>query len=158
MKVYRSQIIVSAFAVLFVFPFAVFAQTPKAHRHLGGMPSMLKEVEPDFSIVETTLEKNAVKGNAVRNKNRTFEAFTVEGSRIFVKDLKTGKIFELKGLPFGWRDFSDLAWANNQILMFDRWVQPHYGNHYAFNVIKKKLSDVVPFPDEFMLKQNTKKQ
>ena len=151
MKVYRSQFIV--FAVLLVLPFAVTAQVPKAHRHAGGMPSMLKEIEPDFSFAETTLEKDAQIENAVKNKNRTFEAFTVDKTRIFVKDLKSGKIFEIKGLPSEWRFFADLNWANNQTLMFDRWAQPHYGNHYAVNVVKRKLTDVVPFPDEFMLKQ-----
>jgi len=153
MKVYRARIIVFAFTVLFVFPVVLRPQVPKAHRHLGGMPSMLKEIEPEFSFAEATLEKGFRTKNTVRNKNRTFEAFTLSGTRIFVKDLKSGKIFELKGLPFESRDFSDLAWANNQTLMFDRWVQPHYGNHYAVNVVKKKLTDVVPFPDEFMLKQ-----
>ena len=158
MKVYQSQIIVFAFAVLFVFPFAAFSQAPKAHRHLGEMRSMLKEIEPDFSFAEVTLEKDAPRENAVKNKNRTFEAFTVDKTRIFVKDLKSAKIFELKGLPSEWRFFADLNWSNNQTLMFDRWVQPHYGNHYAFNVAKKKLVEAVPFPDEFMFKQKPRKR
>ena len=151
MKVYRSLSIVFALAMLFVFPAA--AQTPKAHRHLGNMPSMLAEIEPDFSFVETTPEKDAKIEAALKNKNRTFEAFVVDKTRIFVRDLKNGKIFELKGLPFESRFFSDLTWANNQTLMFDRWVQPHYGNHYTVNVVRKKLVAAVPFPDEFMLKQ-----
>ena len=158
MKVYRSQIIVLVFAVLLVFPCAFRAQVPKVHRHLGGMPSMLEEIAPDFSMVETKLEKDAVKDNAVTNKNRTFEAFTVDLTRIFVKDLKTGKVYEIKGLPAEWRFFADLTWANNQILMFDRWVQPHYATHYAVNVVRKKLLDATPFPDEFMLKQKSGKR
>ena len=34
-----------------------------------------------------------------------------------------------------------------QTLMFDRWAQPRYGNHYAFNVATKKLTEAAPFPD-----------
>jgi hypothetical protein len=156
MKVYRGQIIV--FAVLFVFPFVAAAQVPKAHRHLGGLPSMLKEIEADFSFAVAALEKDAPIENAVKNKNRTFEAFVVDKTQIFVKDLKSGKIFEIKGLPSEWRFFSDLVWVNNQTLMFDRWVQPHYGNHYAVDVVKRKLVAAVPFPDEFMFKQKPVKR
>ena len=153
MKIYRSQFIVFAFAVLFAASFGVRAQITKAHRHFGKMPSMLAEIAPDFSFAETALAKGLRTKNAVRNKNRTFEAFTLSGTRIFVKDLRSGKIFELQGLPFEWRDFSDLVWADNQTLMFDRWTQPRYGNHYAVDVVKRKLIDVVPFPDELTFKQ-----
>jgi hypothetical protein len=157
MKFYRSRIIIFIFTVLVILPFAVFAQIPKAHRHEGKLDSMLAEIKKDFSIVETRLEKDAALENTVKNKNRTFEAFTVAGARIFVKDLKSGKIFELKGLPFEWRDFSDLVWSDNQTLMFDRWVQPHYGNHYAVNIVKRKLIEAAPFPDESMLKKPSEK-
>ena len=119
---------------------------------------MLREIEPDFSFAEATLEKAARRENAVKNKNRTFEAFIVDKTRIFVKDLKSGKIFEIKGLPSESRFLADLVWVNNQTLMFDRWVQPHYGNHYAVNVVKRKLVEAVPFPDEFMFKQKPVKR
>jgi hypothetical protein len=153
MKFYRGQIIVFVFAALCWLSLDGAAQVPKAHRHSGAMPSMLKEIAPEFSAVETTLEKNVKKENAVINKNRTFEAFTVSGTRIFVKNLKTGKIFELKGLPLEWRDFSDLAFSGNQTLLFDRWAQPHYGTHYAVDVVRKKLTEAAPFSDESRPKQ-----
>jgi hypothetical protein len=158
MKIYLSSFSRFALAILFILPPTVYTQIPKVHQHPGRMDSMLKEIEPDFSIAETKIKKDAVRENLVRNKNRTFEAFTVEGSRIYLKDLNSGKVFELKGLPFEWRDFSDLAWSNNQTLMFDRWVEPHYGNHYAVNIVKRKLLDAAPFPDEFILKQRNKKR
>jgi hypothetical protein len=152
MKVYQSRMIVYGLAILFGLPLVVFSQIPKVHRHLGRMDSMLKEVAPGFSMAEISLKKDEKKGNIAINKTRTLEAFTVDDTRIFIKERKTGKIFELKGLPFEWRDFSDLVWSDNQTLMFDRWVEPHYGNHYAVNAVKKKLLDAVPFPDAFMLK------
>ncbi len=158
MKAYRNQIIVFVFALLCLLPICSSAQIPKVHRHPGRMESMLKEVGPEFSISEITLEKNVEIENRVTNKTRTLEAFTVSGTRIFIKDLKSRKIFELKGLPFEWRDFSDLVWSDNQTLMFDRWVEPHYGNHYAVNFVKRKLMDVAPFPDAFMLKQKNKQR
>lgn len=159
MKVHRSQLIVFAFAALFAFSLSARAQTaPRAHRHPGNAPSMLREIEPDVSFVETTLAEGAQIEARVKNKNRTFEAFLVDKTQIFVKDLKSGKIFEIKGLPFESRYFSDLVWADNQTLMFDRWAQPRYGNHYAFNVVRKKLTAAVPFPDESTLKQKPVKQ
>lgn len=148
MNVYRSQFIV--LLILLAFPFAGRAQAPKVHRHLGNMPSMLKETERDVSFVEATPAKDAPVEERVKNKSRTFEAFIVDKTQIFVKDLKSGKTFEIKGLPFEWRFFSDLVWVNNQTLMFDRWVEPHYGIHYAFSIVRKKLTNAVPFPDEFM--------
>ncbi len=156
MKIYQNRFVVGSLVLLFGLPFAAFSQVP--HRHPGRMDSMLKEITPGFSMTETSIEKDAKKENLVFNKSRTLEAFTVAGSRIFIKQRKTGKIFELKGLPFEWRDFSDLVWSNNQTLMFDRWVEPHYGNHYAVNAVTKKLLDATPFPDEFILKQKNKKR
>ena len=146
MKVYRSQFIVFAFAALFVFSLSVHAQVPKAHRHPGNAESMLKEIEPDVSFVATTLAEDAQVEESVKNKSRTFEAFIVDKTRILVKNLKSGKIYEIKGLPLENRYFSDLVWADNQTLMFDRWAQPRYGNHYAFNVVRKKLTAAAPFP------------
>ena len=157
MKIYRITFLYHALAILFVLPLIAYAQTAKAHRHSAKTESMTAEIRKEFSIVETTLEKDAEIGNAVKNKARTFEAFTVGGARIFYKNLKTGKIFEIKGLPSEWRDFSDLAWSNNQTLMFDRWVQPHYGNHYAVNVVQKRLTEAAGFPDEETLKQQKTK-
>ena len=157
MKIYRSTLLYYALAILFILPLGVDAQTPKAHRHPAKTESMAAEIGKEFSIVETTLETDAEIGNAVKNKARTFEAFTVGGSRIFYKNLKTGRIFEIKGLPSEWRDFSDLVWSNDQTLMFDRWVQPHYGNHYAVNVVRKRLTEAAGFPDEEKLKQQKTK-
>jgi hypothetical protein len=138
---------------LFILPLAAAAQVPKIHRHAGRLDSMTAEINEEFSIAEAKIEKNAEIENRVRNRAGTFEAFTVDGSRIFFKNLKTGKIFEIKGLPLEWRDFSDLVWSNNQTLMFDRWVQPHYATHYAVDVVRKRLLDAAPFPDEFLLNQ-----
>lgn len=158
MKIYPSRFAVFSLTVLFVLPLAIAAQIPKIHRHAGRLESMTAEVGKDFSITEAALEKTAALENKAKNKARTFEAFTVGGTRIFYKNLKNGKVFEIKGLPFEWREFSDLVWTDNQTLMFDRWVEPHYATHYAVNVVKKKLLDAAPFPDEFVLRQKRKKR
>ena len=95
--------------------------------------------------------------NFVANRSRTYEAFTVSSSRLFVTERKTGKIFEIRGLPLEWRPFSDLVWADNRTLVFDRWSQPHYGVHYAVNVRSKRLFIAAPFPDKFYLEQQRAK-
>jgi len=82
-----------------------------------------------------------------------YDAFTISGTRLFVAERRTGKIFEIRGLPSGWRPFSDLIWADRRTLMFDRWSQPRYGMHYAVDVRKRRLVAAVPFPDKLFLEQ-----
>jgi hypothetical protein len=108
-------------------------------------------------MTETSLETGIEKENVVTNRNRNYEAFTVSGSRLFVADKTTKKVFEIRGLPLEWRPFSNLTWANNQTLMFDRWSQPHYGVHYAVNVKNKRLVAAVPFPDTLYLDQHPRR-
>jgi hypothetical protein len=117
---------------------------PKLHRHARVGSSV--DV-PEFSMDETSPEADMKKENLVTSPNKKYEAFTFSDTRLFVSERRTGKVFEIRGLPLDWRPFSDLAWANNHTLMFDRWSQPHYGVHYAVNVTSKKLMVAAPFPD-----------
>lgn len=123
------------------------SQTSQAHRHIRIGKSAGMDI-PEFSMVETSLEAGTEKENLIKSRNRKYDAFTVSGTRLLVSDRTTGKVFEIRGLPMEWRPFSDLAWANNQTLIFDRWSQPHYGVHYEVNVKLKKLIRAVPFPDK----------
>jgi len=102
---------------------------------------------------ETSLEAGLEKENLITNRTSKYEAFTVSGTRLFVAEQGMGKIFEICGLPLEWRPFSDLMWADNKTLIFDRWSQPHYGVHYAVNVKTRKLLVAAPFPDKFYLEQ-----
>jgi len=104
----------------------------------------------EFKIVEVqTLIIS--KEQVVLNQDQTFQAFTScdEMCRIFVEDLRTGQIYEIQGLPLPWRPFSDLTWATSTVLVFDRWSTPHYGIHYAIDVVTKELILASPFTDEF---------
>ena len=116
----------------------------KAHRHLGTTQSVAVDI-PEFSMAETSLEPDVKMEKLVMSRNKKYDAFTVDGTRLFVTERETKKIFEIKGLPLEWRPFSDLSWVNNQTLMFDRWSQPHYGVHYVVNVKTRKLLVVSPF-------------
>ena len=97
-------------------------------------------------MVETSLEAGVKKENLITSRNLRYDAFTISGTRLLVTDRKTAKVFEVRGLPMEWRPFSDLAWQDNQTLVFDRWSQPHHGVHYQINVKLKKLIRAVPFP------------
>ncbi|MBS1793600.1 MAG: hypothetical protein JSS81_07090 [Acidobacteria bacterium] len=158
MKIDRSCWRLGVFVVLLALPAVLAAQVPKAHRHRGRFESVAAEVRPDFKFVETRLDKDAAIDRRVRNKSRTFEAFTIDESRLFVKDLKSGKIYEIRGLSFEWRFFADVVWADNRTLMFDRWTEPHYAIHYTVDVSRRRLLEAYPFPDEFMRRQLDKKQ
>jgi uncharacterized protein (TIGR01244 family) len=111
-----------------------------------GSGSLTSSVAAEFSMMEVSLEPGARKKNVVSDRSRTYDAFTVSDTRIFVAERRTRKVFELRGLPLAWRPFSDLAWRDNQTLRFSRWSQPHYGVRYLVNVKKKKLVSVEPFP------------
>ena len=106
----------------------------------------------------TSLAAGTIKESLRTNRIKKYDAFTVDGTRLFVAERKTGKIFEIRGLPLEWRPFSDLIWADNRTLMFDRWSQPHYGIHYAVNVEGRRLVAAVPFPDKFYLEQQRPKR
>lgn len=127
--------------------------SPKTHRHVMLLTSVLESVSPEFSIVETSLAANSKKEDLVTNQSQTYDAFTISGTKLFVAERKTGKTFEIRGLPFEWRPFSDLVWQNRHTLVFDRWSQPHFGVHYAVNVKSKRLVTAKPFPDEFFIEQ-----
>jgi hypothetical protein len=129
----------------------------KPHHHIRLFGSVLEKVAPDFSMVEVSLEESMKKENLVVNRSWTYDAFTVSSSRLFVTERKTGKAFEIRGLPLEWRPFSDLVWADNRTLVFDRWSQPHYGVHYAVNVRSKRVFIAAPFPDKFYLQQQRPK-
>lgn len=112
---------------------------------------------PEFSMAETSLEAGAIKENLRTNRTKEYDAFTVDGTRIFVAEPKRGKVLEIRGLPLEWRPFSNLIWADDRTLMFDRWSQPHYGVHYAVDVQRRKLVAALPFPDKFYLEQQRPK-
>lgn len=146
-EVYRRIILVSGLIALLGFYNHASCQSSQAHRHIGLGKTASMDI-PEFSMVETSLEASVKKESLVKTRNRQYEAFTISDTRLLVSDRTTGKVFEIKGLPMEWRPFSDLAWVNNQTLVFDRWSQPHYGVHYEINVKLKKLIRAVPFPDK----------
>jgi len=141
---------------------AVGCQTPpksssvKSHRHIGVDKSAGVDI-PEFAMVETSLDSSTTKENMVTSQNRKHDAFTVDDTRLFVLEKATHKIFEITGLPLEWRPFSNLTWADNQTLMFDRWSQPHYGVHYVVNVKSRKLLIAAPFGDKFYWEQQRPK-
>lgn len=103
----------------------------------------------DFKIVPVSVESGLRRENII-NQNKTFQAFSTcdeAACRIFYEELNTGQTYEIQGLPLPHRPFSDLIWVTNEILVFDRWSQPHYGIHYAVDVSEQRLLLASPFPD-----------
>jgi hypothetical protein len=97
-----------------------------------------------------------VKEDGVTDRRRRYEAVTVadvsteertQRVRLFVVEHATGRTREIRGLPFAWRPFSDLAWVDDRTLVFDRWSSPHAGMHYAVDAAGGTLVAAVPFHD-----------
>lgn len=127
------------------------------HRHINPSESMLQDFV-DVLICELWPEKSWKRENVTTNKEKTYTAFTVchplpppdQDScqeQIYFEEKKTGKVYEVNGLLMPHRPFSDLAWASDDTLLFDRWSQPHYGFHYAVNVKALRLVAAHSFTD-----------
>ena len=125
---------------------------PDPHHHVVDVsgPGLLAEVAPDLQIVAVPPPPEWAHEEVALNPTGTYRAFTgcAETCRIFFEALATGETFEILGLPLPWRPFSDLVWVTDEILVFDRWSQPHYGLHYAVDVREQTLLLASPFPDE----------
>ena len=127
------------------------ATSGKAHRH-SKLADVKKELASEVEIVGIVFEIAPKKDQIARSPDKKFEAFTVSEERpvsyrIFFVERSSGQIYEVRGLPLPHRPLSDLEWSNNRTLIFDRWSQPHYGIHYAVDVINKKLVTASAFPD-----------
>lgn len=120
------------------------ARLPKGHRH----PNLALENEaiPEFSIVATDMA--APRDNQRTSPHRHYQAFTVADTQLYVLDRNSGRVRELRGVPFSWRPFSNLTWANDHTLMFDRWSSPHYAVHYEVDMSNRKLVSARTFHDE----------
>ena len=80
-----------------------------------------------------------------------FEAFTIEQpicqtrvgtsvkDRIFFAQRKTGRVYEILGLPEGHRPFMYLRWGGDRLLIFDRWASPHHGVRYKLDPRRRRL-------------------
>ena len=143
-------------------------QLPDTHRHVVNVhaaPWMIEDA-PDARLVWVDAPPTDRLRNVVTNQNRTALAYILgkpwtHGSfqeHIQIKDLGSKKVYELEGIPFEWRPFSDLVWLNDRYLAFDRWTHPHYGRHFVVDFQRKELVLMVPFPDEFYLELEEKKQ
>jgi len=126
---------------------------PDPHHHVVDVNQTRLDPQSiaDFRIAEVSVEPTLRRENITVNREETFQAFTAcdqTSCRIFVEDLDTGQVYKIQGLPLPWRPFSDLVWISNDILVFDRWSQPHYGIHYAVDVREKTLILASPFPDQ----------
>ncbi len=81
-----------------------------------------------------------------------FTAPDESGGRVGFQNIRTGKRYQIEGLPLPYRPITGLCWIDT-LLIFDRWSQPHYGIHYIVDVRGARLLLATPFPDEFFLQQ-----
>lgn len=133
-----------------------------AHRH-PRLLDLRGQILPDVEIAEAALGEGVTKENLARSRGGRYEAFTayhpgqLPSFRIYFAERRTGKVYEVRGLPLPHRPFSDLVWLDGRTLVFDRWSQPHYGIHYVVSVRRKRLVMASAFPDEFFLERQRPK-
>ena len=121
---------------------------PDPHRHGKFAGDVLRTVAPDIKIPEADFPSSRKRENVIENQAKTFRAFTMTSEdgleRIFVENIRTGEVYEIQGVPFPNRHLSDPVWVRDNFI-FDRWAQPHYGTHYAFDMSKKVLVEAKTF-------------
>jgi mannosyltransferase len=134
---------------------AVISSLPDLHDHVVDMrqAGSIPDVLSGFRMAEVLPDINWKKENVVDNAAKTWRAFTIasDAFHLFVEDLGAGKTYEIQGLPLPYRPFSELVWATDEMLMVDRWSQPHYGIHYVINAPAHQLLMAAPFPDQIYL-------
>ena len=121
---------------------------PRSHRHPGIEAPAIEDSVPEFTWADTTLDASVVRERLVTDRRRRYDAFTVDGTHLFVRDRRTRRVREVRGLPLEWRPFSDLVWTRNDILLVDRWSSPHYAMHYAVDVARRRLVAAQAFHDQ----------
>jgi len=109
------------------------------------------ELAPDATVAEVQDRPAGTRTQEVTNPAGAARSYIVQSKEgwdvVVVEELRSGKVFQVEGIPLPWRPISDLCWASNRYLCFDRWSQPHYGLHYVVDVETMKLVHIAPFPD-----------
>jgi len=120
---------------------------PRSHRHPGMEAPAIQDNVPELTFADTALDASVVRERLVTDRRRRYDAFTVDGKHLFVRDRRTHRVREVRGLPFEWRPFRDAAWARDGVLLVDRWSSPHHAMHYALDVAHDRLVAAQAFHD-----------
>lgn len=136
---------------------------PDPHHHAVDVHAQPWSVAgaPDFELVQVNPPPTDRLHGVVTNQTATLQAYVIEKASISgavreyiqIEEFDTGRVHEVRGIPLGYRPYSDLVWVGDRYLVFDRWPQPHYGWHYVVDVLKRELILARPFPDPFYLDQ-----
>lgn len=111
-------------------------------------PENQQEIGSSIRVVESAVESGVSRHNVVSSNNNLYQAFTVclpkpgvDGclEALFIEETKTGRFYEIQGVPIEWRPFSNLFWTREDLLIFERWSNPNFGYRYTVDIKAKKL-------------------
>jgi hypothetical protein len=131
---------------------------PDPHHHVIPLEveSWGTELASDFKILPLS-GPAAESRDSILSPNGQWLAFIFsaqdEWDRLSLEDTRSGKRYQVVGLPLPYRPISSLIWIDSTLLTFDRWSQPHYGMHYVLDAQQARLILAAPFPDEFYLRK-----
>jgi hypothetical protein len=122
------------------------------HHHSVDVTDSSQSLEiSDFAIATIEIDSALQRESMIENASGTWQAFIIPNEqghqRLYVEDLTNHIIYEIQGIPLPWRNFTDLVWVSDDILVFDQWSQPHHGVHYAVNIREQVLLIAAPFSD-----------
>jgi hypothetical protein len=123
------------------------------HHHIGNANnnSLGPQNINGLEIVEVSISSDVTREQVATSQDGTLNAFTTcsKTCEILFEEIKTGRTYEIQAPSFSpARPFSNPVWIASNILIFDQWSQPHYGVHYAVDVVNKKLLLASPVTDQ----------
>lgn len=123
------------------------------HHHVVDVNGswVMEEPNEGFALVEVAALPAASEWDErALSPDGRFQAFATcePGCRVLVQAVGQARLQELRGPAFSeLRPFSGLVWLPSGILVFDQWMQPHYGIHYAVDVGRQRLLQAAAFTD-----------
>ena len=129
--------------------------------------SVLASVRPDVKVVEASPDADLARENAASDASGRYTAFAVAApdgkdgifrDHIYVTHRRSAKTFEITGLPFAHRPFDNLSFTPRGLLQFDRWVNPHFGTRYRFDVRRRRLVYARAFADADYVESQKREQ
>ncbi len=123
------------------------------HRHVVDVNDLWLVEEPNegFSLAEVEAPPASAREESATSPDEALQAFTTcePTCRILVERVAHRRFYELRAPLFSpARPFSAPVWISQDILVFDQWMQPHHGIHYATDVTAGRLLQAAPFPEQ----------
>jgi hypothetical protein len=137
------------------------AAPPDPHKHVVPVHERPWSIE-DARRVSLVRVRDRLRGeDTVVSPGKQWRAFVVipkdeAGGRVRIELVRSGEMYEIRGVPLPYRPISSLEWITDRYLTFDRWSQPHYGLYYLLDVPRRRVVLARAFPDSAAIRSTSR--